>query len=152
MDETLYVQRPTTVFHGVSIFSGEFELWWEGDYYRGRNKAVSTTNNTYLAAFGLHPDQAVAQKPSPRLGSPSEQNKSPSTEEVFLWMSDYHPDGGQLFWPLDPPDAPFVVCLGKNTHGDDVRSAHYQYRFQQGDFFALRQGICQGINHKVELF
>ena len=114
---------------GISLgfyYSGEFELWWEGDYYRGRNKAVSTTNNTYLAAFGLHPDQGVSQKPSPKLWSPSEQNKSPSTEEVFLWMSDYHPDGGQLFWPLDPPDAPFVVCLGKNTHGDDVRSAHYQ--------------------------
>jgi ureidoglycolate lyase len=34
-------------------------------------------------------------------------------------MSDYHPDGAQLFWPLKP--IPFVVCLGQNTCGDDVK-------------------------------
>jgi hypothetical protein len=60
-------------------------------------------------------------------------------------MSDYHPDGGQLFWPeggdceeeevggeheknrapsssnttIPPP--PFVVCLGPASCGDDVR-------------------------------
>ena len=31
-------------------------------------------------------------------------------------------DGAQLFWPLVP--APFVVCLGANTHGDDIRPEH----------------------------
>jgi ureidoglycolate lyase/seryl-tRNA synthetase len=33
-------------------------------------------------------------------------------------MSDYHPDGAQLFFP--ERKIPFVVCLGKNTCGDDV--------------------------------
>jgi hypothetical protein len=60
-------------------------------------------------------------------------------------MSDYHPDGGQLFFPrvpnssesdktsdsninntLDSPETseskfPFFVCLGKNTYGDDIK-------------------------------
>jgi ureidoglycolate hydrolase len=34
-------------------------------------------------------------------------------------MSDYHPDGAQLFWPLEP--IPFVVALGLNTIGDDIK-------------------------------
>ena len=37
-------------------------------------------------------------------------------------MSDYHPDGGQLFWPFEP--IPFTVCLGLSTHGDDIRPEH----------------------------
>ena len=34
-------------------------------------------------------------------------------------MSDYHPDGAQLFYPSKP--IPFIVNLGKNTYGDDVK-------------------------------
>ena len=52
-------------------------------------------------------------------------NGATDTREVYLWMSDYHPDGGQLFWPVDPI-CPFVVCLGKNTHGDDVKPVDMQ--------------------------
>merc|ERR1719245_179004 len=33
-------------------------------------------------------------------------------------MSDYHPDGGQMFWPRQP--VPFVVCLGPASKGDDI--------------------------------
>ena len=35
-------------------------------------------------------------------------------------MSDYHPDGAQLFWPEDQ-SMPFTVCLGLRDHGDDIR-------------------------------
>lgn len=34
-------------------------------------------------------------------------------------MSDYHPDGGQLFFPLTP--IPFTVTLGLNIFGDDIK-------------------------------
>jgi len=34
-------------------------------------------------------------------------------------MSDYHPDGAQLFFPSRP--IPFVVNLGLSKYGDDVR-------------------------------
>ena len=43
-----------------------------------------------------------------------------NAKKVYLWMSDYHPDGGQLFWQDEQKPVPFVVCLGKNTCGDDV--------------------------------
>ena len=36
-------------------------------------------------------------------------------------MSDYHPDGAQLFWPRKP--MPFVVALGPGAVGDDVTPA-----------------------------
>ena len=37
-------------------------------------------------------------------------------------MSDYHPDGAQLFWPSQP--IPFMTCLGLNTFGDDIAPEH----------------------------
>ena len=40
-------------------------------------------------------------------------------KNIFLWMSDYHPDGAQLFWPTKP--IPFVVCLGPASCGDDIK-------------------------------
>ena len=55
---------------------------------------------------------------------------------VYLWMSDYHPDGGQLFFPqasgnhdksdgktnsMNEPSFPMFACLGKSTYGDDIR-------------------------------
>ena len=59
---------------------------------------------------------------------------------IYLWMSDYHPDGGQLFFPRNALGAdsdqadqsvlnkgsefPMFACLGKNTFGDDIRSLH----------------------------
>jgi len=85
---------------------GDFNLEWKGDYYYGKNLAVSTTNNTYLAGFGTPPEKA---------------NKDKATgtgDEIYLWMSDYHPDGAQLFWTSEK--IPFVVCLGKASYGDDI--------------------------------
>ena len=55
---------------------------------------------------------------------------------IYLWMSDYHPDGGQLFFPrtseisdrdLAGTDSrnkvtfPMFACLGKRTYKDDIR-------------------------------
>ena len=38
-------------------------------------------------------------------------------DRVLLWHVNYHPDGGQMFWPLDR--APFVVPVARP--GDDVK-------------------------------
>ena len=42
---------------------------------------------------------------------------------VYLWMSDYHPDGGQLFFPQTMTESsyPMFACLGKSSYGDDIR-------------------------------
>jgi ureidoglycolate hydrolase len=51
---------------------------------------------------------------------------------MLLWHANYHPDGGQLFFPLDA--RPYVVPLAKP--GDDVRPE---------DFVAFRFDGRQGL-------
>eukprot|EP00040_Diaphanoeca_grandis_P009391 m.48650 g.48650 ORF g.48650 m.48650 type:complete len:291 (-) comp20810_c1_seq1:71-943(-) len=89
---------------------GEFQVHWEGDYFYGKNLAVATVNNTYLDGFGAMPEHASAITPSPQQGEEA---------SIFLWMSDYHPDGAQMFFPMK--QIPFVVCLGPSSAGDDIR-------------------------------
>ena len=65
----------------------------------------------YLDGLGAMPEDA----------SHDEATAAGDGESIYLWMSDYHPDGGQLFWPLEP--IPFVVTLGPSSCGDDVTPA-----------------------------
>ena len=88
---------------------GDFEVHWEGDYFFGHNLAITTANNYYLDGLGCAPEQARKEAPGGGDGS-----------AIFLWMSDYHPDGAQLFFPSEVP-TPFTVCLGAASHGDDIR-------------------------------
>ena len=84
---------------------GNFDVNWEGDFYYGKNLAVATKNNYYLDGLGDLPEHASKESQSIQ-------------KYIYLWMSDYHPDGGQMFWPEKP--VPFVVTLGLNTKGDDI--------------------------------
>ena len=86
---------------------GEFLVHWQGDFFHGKNLAVATTNNVYLDGLGAMPEKASRR-----------DEEAANTGNIFLWMSDYHPDGGQLFYPFVP--VPFVVCLGPASCGDDV--------------------------------
>ena len=98
---------PGTGDEGGTV-EGPFSVDWKGDYYIGNNLAVKTTNNVYLDGLGCKPENA------------SKDEKAESPSHIYLWMSDYHPDGGQLFYPLEN-EIPFVVCLGPNTAGDDIK-------------------------------
>ena len=57
---------------------------------------MATANNKYLDGLGAMPEHAT-------------HNDTTCSQDnvIYLWMSDYHPDGGQLFWPLE--GIPFVV-------------------------------------------
>ena len=81
---------------------GIFDCWWEGDTLFGRNNAV---NDTYLFGWANNPKQAAK----------SEDNGQPK-ERLLLWHANYHPDGGQLFFPLS--GKPF--CSPLALPGDDV--------------------------------
>lgn len=87
---------------------GDFEVEWSGDYFMGKNLAVATVNNHYLDGLGALPENATHESTAAR-------------DSIYLWMSDYHPDGGQLFWPRTP--TPFTVCLGPAAKGDDISPA-----------------------------
>lgn len=79
---------------------GVFVSEWNGDILYGRNEAV---DGHYILAYSCAPESArTDHQESPR--------------RMLLWHANYHPDGGQLFFPLDP--GPFYVPLA--LPGDDV--------------------------------
>ncbi|MDH3693747.1 MAG: ureidoglycolate lyase [Gammaproteobacteria bacterium] len=80
---------------------GVFQFWWQGDYLYGRNTAVS---DEYLLGWSCVPKAA------------SKDNAEPDRSQVLLYHANYHPDGGQLFFPKNK--TPFVVPLA--LPGDDV--------------------------------
>ena len=79
---------------------GVFVSEWRGDILYGRNEAV---DGHYILAYACDPEFANTNHASP-------------PERMLLWHANYHPDGGQLFFPLDR--VPFYVPLA--LAGDDV--------------------------------
>ncbi|MEQ8359558.1 MAG: ureidoglycolate lyase [Cytophagales bacterium] len=83
------------------VTKGIFSSAWRGEVLYGHNAAV---NGSYILGYSNLPELASENTP----GNPS---------RILLWHANYHPDGGQLFFPLQ--QQPFVVPLAKP--GDDVK-------------------------------
>lgn len=79
---------------------GHFVSEWRGDILFGRNDAVG---GHYVLAYGVAPEVARTDHSDP-------------PRRMLLWHANYHPDGGQLFYPLDR--RPFYVPLA--LPGDDI--------------------------------
>jgi hypothetical protein len=79
---------------------GVFVSAWRGDILYGRNEAVG---GHYILAYGTAPEDA-------------RENHDRAPARMLLWHANDHPDGGQLFFPLD--DKPFYVPLA--LPGDDI--------------------------------
>jgi len=88
--------------------SGVFDFWWEGETMYGRNAAVAS--NSYLLGWSRNPRDVKAAPAA-----------TPDRSRILLWHANYHPDGGQLFFPLDGES--FVCPLA--LPGDDVRPEHF---------------------------
>lgn len=84
--------------------SGIFDFWWDGDTLYGKNQAVAS--NFYLLGWSRNPDELKS-----RPGIAADRSR------ILLWHANYHPDGGQLFFPLN--SEAFVCPLA--LPGDDVR-------------------------------
>jgi hypothetical protein len=83
--------------------TGEFDFWWEGDVLLGKNHAVAS--DEYLFGWSCDPRRARRDR------------ATHERSRVLLWHANYHPDGGQLFFPLD--GEAFLAPLA--LPGDDVR-------------------------------
>ena len=83
---------------------GEFTATWRGDVLYGQNAAVG---GHYVLGYAADPASASE---APQAESPTDP------QQILLWHANYHPDGGQLFFPLDR--RPFLVPLAKP--GDDI--------------------------------
>jgi len=79
---------------------GVFVSEWRGDILYGRNEAVG---GQYILAYAVLPELARTEHDNP-------------PRCMMLWHANYHPDGGQLFFPRD--QKPFYVPLA--LPGDDV--------------------------------
>ena len=93
---------------------GKFDIYWDGDLLYGKNHSIATTSNHYLLGYSKEPTECVAK------GRGTGPDASPET--IRLWYSDYHPDGGQLFYPEDGQS--FVTNLAPPL-GDDVKPEHF---------------------------
>jgi len=80
------------------ITEGIFEFAWKEGTLFARNNAVG---DSYLFGWSGFPDEAARAGPR---------------ERALIWRANYHPDGGQLVYPLSGED--FVVPLA--LAGDDV--------------------------------
>ena len=83
------------------VTEGLFEFCWKGETLYARNHAVG---DSYLFGWSNWPEEAAAERGTKQ------------RERALIWRANYHPDGGQLFYPLKGQS--FVVPLA--MPGDDV--------------------------------
>lgn len=81
---------------------GIFHGHWDGDILMGTNDAVG---GHYVLGWSCDPQTATAG------------TASVAREQVLLWHFNYHPDGGQLFFPRQR--LPFVIPAA--LPGDDLK-------------------------------
>lgn len=106
---------------------GTFKFNWQGDMLYAENEAVQ---DQYLLGWSTQPGQA------------SSSNENPSRDQLLLWHANYHPDGAQLFYPLD--GQPFVAALA--LPGDDMTPKDWVAFYCDGSF-----GVCihPGVWHEA---
>jgi ureidoglycolate lyase len=83
------------------VTEGLFEFCWKGETLYARNHAVG---DSYLFGWSNWPEEAATE------------GGAKKRERALIWRANYHPDGGQLFYPLRGQS--FVVPLA--LPGDDV--------------------------------
>jgi len=94
---------------------GIFDFWWEGETLYGKNQAVAS--NHYLLGWSCNPGEVK-----------TDHDMRPDRSRVLLWHANYHPDGGQLFFPLK--GEAFVCPLA--LPGDDVRPGQFVAFYVEG--------------------
>jgi ureidoglycolate lyase len=103
------VRWPSQGWRAIDLNSGDqggvteglFEFCWKGETLYARNNAVG---DAYLFGWSNWPEEAAAG------------DTERARERALIWRANYHPDGGQLFYPLNGQS--FVVPLA--LPGDDV--------------------------------
>ncbi len=95
---------------------------WQGDILYGRNEAVG---GHYILAYARAPEAAR-----------TDHVEAP--QKMLLWHANYHPDGGQLFFPLDR--RPFYVPMA--LPGDDITPGRFIcFRFEGNRGLYIHPGI-----------
>ena len=100
---------------------GPFETWWEENILYGKNNAVEHKSEydkegKYLLGYSAVPEDS--------------KNKliTKDPKQIYIWHVNYHPDGGQLFFPED--NKPFISPLA--LPGDDIQLENFKAFYFQG--------------------
>lgn len=108
------------------VTEGIFEFWWKGDTLWARNNAVG---DSYLFAWSQLPERAATTGPAN------------ARERALIWRANYHPDGGQMFFPMDGES--FIVPLA--LPGDDVSPDKFTaFRVSGGKGLYIHPNIWHG--------
>ena len=108
------------------VTEGLFEFWWKGDALYARNNAVG---DSYLFGWSQWPETAILDGPArPR-------------ERALIWRANYHPDGGQLFYPQNGES--FLIPLA--MPGDDVTPEQFvTFQCDGGQGLYVHPGVWHG--------
>lgn len=98
---------------------GSFDTWWNSSILYGQNNAVQHNSEyeedgKYVLAYSNNPDTLIKNK----------EYKKP--KEMYLWHVNYHPDGGQLFFPTK--EGVFISPLalpGDNIKVEDFKAFYF---------------------------
>ncbi len=105
---------------------GLFRFAWRGDTLWARNEAVG---DTYLCGWSTLPEDASPDGPPRR------------RERALIWRANYHPDGGQMIWPMNGES--FVAPLA--PPGDDVTPESFTaFRFDGRRGLYIRPNVWHG--------
>jgi ureidoglycolate lyase len=108
------------------ITQGRFDFAWRGQTLFATNHAVG---DSYLFGWSTWPEEAAGQGPAtPR-------------ERALIWRANYHPDGGQLVFPVGGES--FIVPLA--LPGDDVRPESFvAFRVDGGRGLYIHPDVWHG--------
>jgi hypothetical protein len=84
---------------------GIFLSEWRGEVLYGSNEAVG---GKYILGYSNDPTKA-------------DEQSTEAPDKILLWHANYHPDGGQLFFPID--SRPFLVPVA--LPGDNIRPHNF---------------------------
>ncbi len=102
---------------------GEFAFHWQGDALRARNEAV---DDNYVLGWSRLPSLV------------NHQMASAPRNDLLMWRANYHPDGGQMFFPLEP--GAFITTLA--LPGDDIKPDSFvSFWFEGGQGLYIYPGI-----------
>jgi ureidoglycolate lyase len=98
---------------GGGVTEGDFEMKWNGQMLQTHNHAV---DGRYITGWSCDPSLA------------SLDNEREQTDFLYTFEANYHPDGGQIFFPTD--GKPYVALLA--APGDDIELEDFKAYYFDG--------------------
>ena len=103
---------------------GSFETWWDGKTLYGQNNAVQ--HNMPNSEYEIDGKYILGYSSLPE-NNPSKQKYS-FPKNIYIWHANYHPDGGQLFFPTS--NSPYISPLA--LPGDDIKLEDFKAFYFDG--------------------